>query len=262
MSGTLNLIDRLLAIGRNLQKVHQHSRARQYLGRLAALPDLPAEIAEEVQVRLGEIALRRKQYRRARRHLSIALLHQPDSARYHWLMGRALQKGPGRDLERAAAHYEKAIASEPEQPRCLAAYGLLLLRLDRKEEGLAALSRAVDLKPNDPAIVNKLVNGLCRTGRANEAESVLRAARFRNPREARFQRLWNDFMFQRLHKKQQARREAAPDAWTEEKASAILPFIRPAATTLAEGTIRQDQAEPLAGPHLRRPARRSGRKHG
>src|SRR5262245_52659907 len=162
MSGTLNLIDRLLAIGRNLQQVHQHFQARRYLGRLAALPDLPAEIAEEVQVRLGEIALRRRHYRRARRHFSIALLYRPDSSRYHWLMGRALKRGQDRDLERAAAHYEKAIASEPEQPRCLAEYGLLCLRINRTEEGLAALTRAVDLTPNDPDIVDKLVKGLCR----------------------------------------------------------------------------------------------------
>ena len=45
MSGTLSLIDRLLLLANNFQKAHQDETALGYLARLAALPDLPAELA-------------------------------------------------------------------------------------------------------------------------------------------------------------------------------------------------------------------------
>jgi Tfp pilus assembly protein PilF len=241
MSGTLNLFDRLLALGRNYQQLQQHREALHYLGRLAAFHDLPPEVAEEAQVSLAEIYLRRRQYRRARRHLTVALLYRPDNARYHYLMARALAKGRRADPERAAAHYEKSLELDAEQPRCLADFGLLCLRLDRTEEGLGALARAVDLTANDPATVAKLAKGLCRAGRVEEAQSVLRAARFRNPHEGRFRQLYNDFLFRRLREAQAA---------TRKDSEALLPFAR------------QDDAEPLPGPHRHRLKRRSDWKHG
>src|SRR5262249_42837306 len=157
MSGTLNFIACLLSTSRNLRKLHQDQAALRYLRRLAALHDLPADVAEEAQVALAEIYLNQHRYRRARRHLTVALLSRPDSARYHYLMATSLQRGPHRDEKRALAHYRKALQFDAEEPRCLSSFGLLCLRLGRIEEGLGALTRAVDLAPNDPAIVVRLV---------------------------------------------------------------------------------------------------------
>jgi len=257
MSRTLHLIDRLLAIAQNSQTMHRDREAVHYLRRLAAL-ELPPAVAEEVQARLGEIYLQQGQYRRARRHLAIALLYQPDSARYHWQLAAALRKGRYRDLDRAATHYEKSLAIDPEQPRSMAEFGLLCLRLDRIEEGLAALTRAVDLAPNDAAIVARLIKGLCRSDRKEEARDVLRAARFRNPRDGRFRRLYNDFMFDRLLEQQENQRLSL----TEGDSRMILPFALPERSDRPRQEIREDEAEPLAGPRRRRQARRPGWKHG
>src|SRR5262245_8675175 len=139
MSKTLNLCDRLLAIGRNLHKLQQDDEALHYLQRLAALHDLPADVAEQAQVCVADVYLRKRKYRRARRHLSIALLYRPDSARYHYMMATALTKGRAKDLARAAAHYERSLELEPEQPQCLADFGRLCLKMGRIEEGLGAL---------------------------------------------------------------------------------------------------------------------------
>jgi tetratricopeptide (TPR) repeat protein len=257
MSRTLHFIDRLLAIAQNLQVLHRNREALHYLRRLAAL-ELPAAIGEEVQARLGEINLHQGQYRRACRHFAIALLYQPESANYHWQMANALRKGRYRDLDRAATHYEKSLAIDPEQPRCLADFGSVCLRLDRTDEGLAALMRAVDLAPNDAVIVSKLLRGLCRTDRKEEALDVLRAARFRNPRDGRFRRLYNNFMFDRLHEQQESQRQDQ----TEEDSRMILPFALPEKSDRSQPEIREDDAQPLAGPRSRRRSRRPGWKHG
>jgi tetratricopeptide (TPR) repeat protein len=260
MSGTLNFIAYLLSTGRNLRKLHQDRAALGYLTRLAALHDLPADVAEEAQALLADIHLKQRRYRRARRHLSIALLYRPESARYHYLMATSLERGRHRDEKRAAAHYQKALQFDAEQPRCLASFGLLCLRLGRTEEGLGALTRAVDLAPNDPRIVARLVKGLCRARRPREALSVLRAARFRNPRDGRFRRLYNDFLFRRLRQKQAASRRSAEAPL--DSVRACLPFVRPDAAMALPQNLRQDEAEPLPGPHRRRPQRRSDWKHG
>jgi Tfp pilus assembly protein PilF len=259
MSGTLNLYDRLLAIGRNYHKVQREREALHYLERLAALHDLPAELAEEAQLCLAEVYLRQRKYRRARRHLSIALLYRPDSARYHYLMATVLAKGQFRDPDRAAAHYQKSLELEPEQPGPLADFGLLCVRMGRTEEGLGALTRAVDLTPNDPVIVGKLVKGLCRARHFGEARRVLVAARFRNRGDRRFRALWDEFQFRRLHRRQRRSalgRDGASDG------PVTIPFTRPPDYVPLEADRRTDAAEPLAGPHRRRPQPRADWKHG
>jgi len=262
MSQTLNLIDRLLTLGRNFQKFQCDREALNVFGRLAAFQELPSAVAEETQVRLAEIHLRRRRHKRARRHLTIALLHRPDSARSHYLMATALDRKAG-NLERAAAHYRKSLEFDPKQPACLAALGLVLLRRGLVAQGLDRLREAATLAPNDPAVIGKLVKGLCLAEGCEEALQVLRAARFRNPREGRFTRLYNDTMFRQLRRQQRVERRAVP----AEDGPTLLPFFRLATergpASSAGKVIRIDPPAPLAGPHLpHRPLRRSDWKHG
>jgi tetratricopeptide (TPR) repeat protein len=263
MSELLPLFDRLLALGRHFQQVHRPQEAMHFLGRLSALPELPVEIAEEAQARLGEIQLGRKKFRRARRHLSIALLYRSDSARYHYLMAGALAKGRHAEPERALTHYRKAVELDAEQPQWLAELGLLCVQQGQTEEGLGALMEALQLAPNDAEIVGRLVKGLCLAGRRAEAKDVLRAARFRNPRDGRFRLLWQVFMFKRLHRQQAEEQRAKRRVWMSDEGPALLPFKLPLAGPQTEGPpLRQDEPESLPGPHLHRPQRRSDWKHG
>ena len=263
MSGTLSFIDRLLILSRHLHQRQRPWAALRYLTRLAALPDLPAAVAEEAQLRLAEIYLGQRKYRRARRHLTSALLYRPDSARYHYLMATALARGRYADLDRAAVHYRKALDIEGDEPLYLADFGRLCLRQGDTEEGLGALMRAVQLAPNDPDIVGRLVKGLGAADRWDEAEEVVRAARFRNPRDLRFEQLWNRLRFRRLRKRQQAQNRTTR-SFLKADDPVLLPFVRwrPAEPAPTVAQVRQDAAEPLPAPHGRRPIRRSNRKHG
>src|SRR6516165_3949935 len=188
MSMTLNLADRLLSMGRHFRELGRNQDALRILGRLAGFRDLAPEVAEETQVHLAEIQLARQHFTRARRHLTAALVHQPQSARYHYLMATALAGDPRADHTRAADHYRQSLKLHPEQPACLAEYGLLALRLGQTDEGLASLLRAVELAPNDATVVGSLAQGLTEEGRREEARSILRAALFRNPRSIAFRK--------------------------------------------------------------------------
>ena len=140
-------------------------------------------------------------------------------------------------------YYKQSLQLDAEQPRCWADYGRLLLQIGKTKTGVKALRNALKLSPDDPAVVGKLVEGLCLAGRAKEAKSALKAARFRNCRDPRFVKLWNDFLYEQA-RDGQATRPAAEEP-------VILPFVRRAAvvpTPKGPGTVvRMDDAS-KAGP--------------
>jgi tetratricopeptide (TPR) repeat protein len=251
MSTTLNLVDRLLAMGRKYQELGRVHDARTVLSQLAGFGDLPPDVAEETQVRLAELDMRRRRFVRARRHLTAALVHQPASARYHNLMAAALDTEYKGNPARAAEHYRRSLELDPEQPDCLSAYGALLVGQGEVEAGLEALRRAAEQSPHDPEILGRLVDGLMAANQEDEARQVLWLALFRNGRDGRFRKLWEDFQFRQLHELQQAARDSR-DAGVG-GGPMVLPFVRPA--TAPPRRVRRDAASPLPPPHRPRTAR-------
>ena len=226
MMPTLNLVDRVLALGRRYQEVGRHRDAVTLFMRLSRFRHLPAEAAEETQARLAELYLKRRKYKQARRHLTAALRHQPDNARYHYLLATALQAEEGMELERAGEHYRRALELDPGHVKCLADYGHLLLRLGQTEEGLSRLHEAAEAAPDDVEVLGKVVKGLRLSGRTQEARSVLQQAMFRNARSPRFRKLWNEFRFQQARRQHEAERaQRAEDDGASEQ-PVLLPFIR------------------------------------
>jgi len=263
MSTTLNLADCLYAKARNLHELGREQDALHIFCRLANLRQLPATIAEETQARLAEIHLERGSYQQARRHLVAALQQQPASAHYHYLLAVAFESDEAADLERAAASYRRALHLEPDDPRCLCGLGLLALRLGLMEEGLKCLRQAAALTPDDPVTLEQVVRGLCTASRADEGRSLLRAALFRNPRDAHIRKLWNDFQYQELHKEQETARQTAA-ALAQDDEPVLLPFVRLASgVTPARSSrkrARRDAASATPGPHFADPLRIPNRK--
>jgi tetratricopeptide (TPR) repeat protein len=263
MSKTLNLVDRLLENGRRLQALGRSQDALQIFSRLSGFKSLTSGVAEEASARAAEIHLAQRRFKKARRHLTAAIAQQPNSARYHFLMATALDLDEDGDLVRAYDHYKKSLELDPEQPRCLGDFGLVAMCLGEVEEGLQALRKAVELAPDDPEVVAELVEGLCEAGQPDEARAALRAARFRNPRDSRFLKLWNDFQFQQLREAQDAERQAVVNR-DAVNARMILPFVRPApgATPAApRKRYRRDGASPPRPPHVPRSTDVPGRRH-
>ncbi len=257
MSRTLNLVAHVLARGRKLHELGRTDDASKLLGRLGGWRELPKEVAEETQARLADMQMRRRQYHRARRHLTAALALRPNNPRYHYLMATALDLDEKGDPASALQHYRTSLALDPDQPRCLSDYGLLALSLGQDEEGLQALRRAVELAPGDPEVVGALVEGLCHLNRPEEARVCLRAALFRNPRHAGFGKLWSDFQFQQLHEAQEAARRGNQEGSGKKDGPVLLPFVRlvsenPTRRPRGRKVIRQDVPSSPAPPHTPR----------
>jgi tetratricopeptide (TPR) repeat protein len=252
MDATVCFFDSLLAQARRLQQAGQSSQAIAILTRLAAFADLSADRAAEVQARLGELHLKQRRYRKARRHLRRALGLAPDSARLHHRLGYCHGNDPRGKAELALRHYHRAIDLDPDRARWRSEGGLLAVRLGRPEEGLALLRQAHEQAPDDLTVLGRLVKGLCQCGQSDEALRVVRLARFRAPRCSRLQKLQADLLLARLRRTQQteaARREASP---------VLLPFVRAEVETT--NAARYDELHALPGPHLVYVRARTGRR--
>ena len=265
MSMTLNLVDRLLARGRHFQQLGRDHDAIDTLGRLSQFASLPAEVAEETQARLAEIHLRCNRPRKARRHLTAALVHQPTNARYHLLMARAVEADRRGDPDRALEHYRRSLEIDPDQPDCLSECGLLATRQGQSGEGLNNLRRAVELDSDNPELLQRLVKGYCILRRPEEARAALRIALFRHARDARYQKLWNDFQFEQLRRQQETDNLARCGTDGSDAEPIVLPFVRLARPeTQGKGSatiIRVDGPETPRPPHHPRISRLPRRRH-
>jgi Tfp pilus assembly protein PilF len=257
MTATLNLFDHVLAMGRRYQDAGRTSDAVRVLGRLASFGEVPAATAEETQIRLAELQLKRRKFARARRHLATALTYQPDSARLNHLMATATQADDRGDLDRASEYFRRAIELDPENVPCLVEAGQLAIRLGQTDEGLALLRRAVERDPDNADVVAKLVKGLRLAGKSDDARAALRAAFFRNPRSPKFRRLWDEFQFQHARQRQQGHRRQRLHADNDEPV--LLPFV--SAPREETAAVRIDGPATVGRPHLPRTARRADQRH-
>lgn len=243
MSKTLNLSECLLAMGRELQDQGRTREAAKLFTRLVNFRDLDAHMAEDVRARLADLLLSDRQFKAARRHLSVLMCSRPGNAKYFYQFALALHRDPQGDPHRAVDYYTKALDLDPAQPKRWSAYGKLLTDIGNMPEAVAALQQAYELDADNPVIVGRYVEALALDEQLDVAHSVLRAARFAHPRDGRFRKLWNDFQHRRAAEQQ--RRPAFDEP-------VLLPFVRRAALTGSRGPatiLRFDDARPLAAPH-------------
>ncbi len=247
----LNFFEQLLVRAHRCHEVGRRAEALALLGRLGRFADLPQPLAEKVRDRLGVWHLKRRHFRKARRHLLAALALDPDNPRRHRLLGLCLAADPTGDLDRAWRHYRRVLSLAPNHTRWRAEAGLVAVRLGRVDEGLLLLRQAHEQAPDDPRILGKLVKGLGLAGQPDEAVRLVRLARFRAPRCPRLGRLWFDLRLA------EARRVQQTAAAGVENEPVLLPFPDPSGAEVAGG-MRYDGAHALPGPHLVRLRGRRG----
>jgi tetratricopeptide (TPR) repeat protein len=263
MSRMLKLVDELLSRSRHLHKLGCQNEAFDVLIQLAQFRGLPIDVAEEVEVRLGESYLRQRRYKRARGHLVAAVRLQPGNARYHHLLATAFRRGTRPNPKRAVEHYLRSLELEPRRAARLCAYGAFLVQLGQSREGLRHLRRAAEAAPYNVRILKQAVKGLRLANQNEEARRLLLAARFRAPHNRRLLSLWNDFQFQQIRNEQQT----ALHRFTTNRLESpvLLPFVRlsdgrvPSRQTRAG--IRQDGPSGTPSPRSILRVRRPGQRH-
>ena len=260
MSRTINLVAGLLGAARHLQETGQVQPALDLLERLASFRNLAPTVVEDVHSRLAELFARREQFKKARRHLTIALTHAPEHGEYYNRMARYIEDDAEAAIERAGPHHRQAVRCEPKSADYWAAYGDHLVEAGRIEEGRRALRRAVRLVGQDADAIGALAESLRWAGLWDDAQQLLRRCLFENAHDRRFRALWQQHRFKRLHHEQVSRAESAAEKTPGPR---LLPFLRPTrppTRAVVDGKIiRIDAGGPdgFPSPNHRRKARRN-----
>lgn len=254
MSRTLNLVDILLTTGRHLVLMGRLTEAITPLTKLAQFRKLPRHVLEELNSLLGDIYLQKRDFIKARRHLTAALAANPREADHHYRMAIAIDEDKDADRERAEFHYNRAVELEPEQAIYWADFGSYLFSVGKAKQALRAIRRAYARGINDAEIVGQVAGILRNEGHEAEATTKLRAALFQNHGDQRFRQLWQQHQFQLIYLAQERKRDAK---MRDDVEPVILPF-QPAPATgkyieLGNKTIRIDPPESLKEPQTKTP---------
>lgn len=255
MTYTISLFDGLLAKARRQILCHHHHLTTTTLHRLLGFPDLPNALAAQAQQILGDLHLRRRRYRAARRHLRQSRRLEPASARTWFLLGICDHHDPCGEDRRAIWYYEKSLQLNPNQMRCLGELGLLAITTGQWEKGIAHLRRAVELAPESVSALRRLCKGLQQTGQPEEALREVRLALFRNSHSSGIRQLHAELLADQIR----CRQECDSSHQVREAEPVLLPFVR-IATINETPRVTMDRPETLRGPHTFRLRRPSGRR--
>ena len=107
-------------------------------------------------------------------HFEAAIAAQPDRPDGYFNLGAALRLA-GR-LDEAIAQYQRAIRLRPEHMLAYSHLGALLLQLGRADEALEVYREAVRAAPEHPGAHNNLGSALLQRGAVQEAEEHFRSA--------------------------------------------------------------------------------------
>src|SRR4051812_21630144 len=109
MSRMLQFFDGLLKKARHLEQLGLYHQASRLYQRLADMHELPDDVACDTQAGLGRVRLEQGRHARARRHLTAALVHEPENAAYHFLLASAIVEDTRADQQRATPHFRRAL---------------------------------------------------------------------------------------------------------------------------------------------------------
>jgi len=255
MSKTLNLIDILLRRARTCHDLGLHDQAKNLFERLATFRSLPAEAAEETQLRLADISNDEDDSFKERQHLTCALAQQPQNAEHHYRLAKAYRNDKDIPAAKALPHLKAAVRIDPENGRYLAELGSLSIELGQTEQGLRLLKKAYQLDADDLGILEQYAEALFDAGQESDARVLLKTAMFRHSSDRRFRDLFRDFRFRAVADDQKSK---ATIPFPDDQ-PILLPFVHNAPKqrrhSIDGQIVRIDGAAPLRGPSHRKPSR-------
>lgn len=204
MATALSFVDGLWSRCCTLVESGQQSKARLLLNRLLQL-DLPQSIRSEAALMLADLLRYQGEYQMARRHVSAALVGDPQDPSLHHMLGYLHDEDEETGNEsRALTHLKAAVKLAPDSSECHRALGDFLFHHTDEKKGLTHLRKAVKLEPDNLDSLRSLVSALVEQGQADEARQIIREQQFRLGRaHPTVQSLWNELTYAITLKQQQ-----------------------------------------------------------
>jgi tetratricopeptide (TPR) repeat protein len=250
MSKTLNFVRILHRQGQHFHDIGLWHEAKSRFERLAAFRGLPADVVEDSRVRLSELCRDDDEPTRERHHLACALAQQPNNPDYHFRMAQAYLNDRDAPIEKALPHLRTAVRLDAENPRYLAALGVLTIRMGESTEALRLLKKPWELAEGDIDILERYADALRSAGEFEASRELLKTAMFRHSDDRRYRDLYRAFQFRDVADEQ---RSKAPIPLSDDE-PVILRFAlgqpKKGRVRAASQIVRLDGAGPL--PRLAR----------
>lgn len=250
MSRMLTFHDAAWASARDCAAIGRRAEAFSALTPLLSSQDVPLRLQRLAHRLAARLYATAQNYRKARKHLQIAVNLDPNCAEIHYEIGLAFENDPYGCDRRAARRFRRAVQLDPKQPRYAAALGRSLVRTNRVNSGVKWLTVAAAGAPADAAILTVVIDGLCDAGRPKLARKLVGIARFLAPADRAVHKLWDDVRYAEAA----ARGKSAHPSVN--RSPEFLPFIRvvrddSVSTVVGGGVVRRDVVSRPA-PHLGR----------
>lgn len=249
MGFSLPIVDRSFLAAVKYRSLGLNEKASKIFNSLTRFKNLPKSIAEQTQFHLGEICLNQKRFKKASRHLSIALNYNQDNASYHFLLGKAIAAGGLGDLKQAVSYFKASLKLDPKNVKALRFLGVCMIHLNKAKLGVGYLTRACNIMPHNLELLKLLVRHLQEQNMHEDARACITKALFLNNDNPKFKCLWNSFLFHEARINQQN----SNDSQLQQR-QVILPFLKVVtkkkATAPEQG--RNDGPESLPTPHANR----------
>ena len=204
MAAALSFVDGLWTRCTTLFESGQHAKAKPLLQRLLHL-ELPQAIRAEAALMLADLLRLQGEYQSARRHVSAALVGDPQDASLHHMLGYLhYEDDEAGDETHALKHLRQAVKLAPDSGECHRALGDYLFHHTKAQRGLNHLRQAVRLEPENLDTLRSLIIALVERDEEDKARQTIRELQFRLGRtHPTVQSLWNELSYASTLKQQQ-----------------------------------------------------------
>ncbi len=247
MAMALRLVDGLWSRCNNLLDRGQVSQASHLLKRLLQL-EIPQEIRAEASMTLAGLCRQSGDYLNARKHVSAALVGDPEDPSLHHMLGYLHDEDEEGSESRALTHLRKAVKLAPDSSECHRALGEYLFHHDQQTRGMTHLRKAVELEPDNIDTLTTLLELLAEQGEMEEAKNQLRQLQFRlGKAHPQIQRLWNTIAYLTAQHQQKQKATTA----TIPLPKPLKVKAKPRANVQSAHILRFDTAHAMHGRHMR-----------
>jgi tetratricopeptide (TPR) repeat protein len=245
MSSFVSFPQRLLERARDQIRRGGLAEAARTLDHIIHHPKLDPAIACEGNFLLAQVRFALADLSGAEQSARKALALDADNPDYHHLLGRMLEES---DSDQAGEHFSQAARLSPNDPRKVLSFGKSIADRKDHEQGVRLIESAYAHAPDDPDVVESVMDGLLDHGRIDEAELVVTQALYRHIDDRRFRLIRDRFRARRCELMLTKRAKGSDGAME------IIPYRNPILSARKPGGAKRPDrsktppAPPVPGP--------------
>jgi hypothetical protein len=157
-------------------------------------PKLEPTLAAEANFLLAQVRFALADLAGAEASARRAVAIESDNPNYRVFLAQSLEE---QGSDEADTHFSQAARLSPDDPHVVLSFARNVAERKDKEQGVRLMESAYASAPDDPEIVESVVEGLLQNDRLDEAELVVTQALYRHGADRRFRRIRDRFRARR-----------------------------------------------------------------